>query len=112
MRKGGIAPGLRRHIGGVGSFSLFYKIDRIHSFDIRYSTFCGSTVRFSVYSFDIHHSIFALIFYFLNTTCKDWEYDSWYTLASMLNTMRRVSGFNTVWVAPWAAIFPSDIKMR
>jgi hypothetical protein len=53
MRKGGIAPGLRRHIGGVGSFSLFYKIDRIHSFDIRYSTFCGSTVRFSVYSFDI-----------------------------------------------------------
>jgi hypothetical protein len=46
---------------------LTYKIDRIHSFDIRHSTFCGSSVRCSVYSFlrhlsagggfDIHHSI-------------------------------------------------------
>jgi len=24
--------------------SLFYKIDRIHSFDIRHSIFCGSAV--------------------------------------------------------------------
>jgi hypothetical protein len=53
MRKDGIAPGLRLHIGGVGSFSLFYKIDRIPSFDIRYSTFCGSTVRCLYPSFDI-----------------------------------------------------------
>jgi hypothetical protein len=53
MRKGEIAPGLRRPIGGVGSFSLFYKIDRIHSFDIRYSTFCGSAVRFLFLSFVI-----------------------------------------------------------
>jgi hypothetical protein len=27
---------------------LFYKIDRIHSFDIRHSTFCGSAVLFSL----------------------------------------------------------------
>jgi hypothetical protein len=38
--------------------NLFYKIDRIHSFDIRHSTFCGSSVRFSIHSFDIRHSIF------------------------------------------------------
>jgi hypothetical protein len=37
MRKGGIAPGHRLHIGGVGSLSLFYIIDRIPSFDIRHS---------------------------------------------------------------------------
>jgi hypothetical protein len=64
MRKDGIAPGLRRHIGGVGSFSLFYKIDRIHSFDIRHSTFCGSTVRFSLRSFDIHYSTFDIRYSF------------------------------------------------
>jgi hypothetical protein len=34
----------------------FYKIDRIHSFDIRYSTFFGSTVRCLNPSFDIPHS--------------------------------------------------------
>ena len=34
----------------------FYKIDRIPSFDIRYSTFCGSSVRFLDPSFDIRHS--------------------------------------------------------
>ena len=33
--------------GGIAALCLFYKIDRIHSFDIRYSTFCGSSVRFS-----------------------------------------------------------------
>jgi hypothetical protein len=30
---------------GAGALSLLYKIDRIHSFDIRHSTFCGSSVR-------------------------------------------------------------------
>jgi hypothetical protein len=39
---------------------LTYKIDRIHSFDIRHSTFCGSSVRCSVVpSFDIRYSIFC-----------------------------------------------------
>ena len=39
MRKGGIAPGLHRHIGGVGSLNLFIKsIEFIPStFDIRHS---------------------------------------------------------------------------
>jgi len=32
--------------------------DRIHSFDIRYSTFYGSAVRFLDHSFDIRYSIF------------------------------------------------------
>jgi len=58
IRKGGVAPGLRSHLGGVGSLSLFYKIDRIPSFDIRHSIFFGSAVFFLDPSFDIRHSTF------------------------------------------------------
>ena len=37
MSKCGFALGLRSQFGEVGLLSPFYKIDRIHSFDIRYS---------------------------------------------------------------------------
>jgi hypothetical protein len=77
MRKDGITPGLRRHIGGVSSLSLFYKIDRstqklttsrIHSFDIRPSIFDiplglsssqAAVLRFAFHyipsTFNVHH---------------------------------------------------------
>ena len=45
ISKGGFALGLRSQFGEVGLLNLFYKIDRIHSFDIRNSIFIIRSAR-------------------------------------------------------------------
>jgi hypothetical protein len=66
---------------GAGALSLLYKIDRIHSFDIRHST----VLRFSflfIPSFDIRHSIFYgstvlfFVYFFLRHSIFDIRYST------------------------------------